>query len=651
MRLLQDMRATLVLLAVSAFLACSDGKSGGAPGADGGAGLDGGAIANPCSPADPTLATTTADALFGAATIPVFDLTLPTASWQWLKEHAQEEEYVEAEACYNGQSVGKVGMRFKGSYGSLYTCFNDAGVSSCRKIGIKLKFDEYVEKQRFFGLKRINFQGYRWDDSYLKERLSYDLFRSMGIVAPRAAWAQVRVNGEMQGLFGMVEQIDGPFTKDRFPLNGDNNLYKEAWPGSSDDEFLISRLETNKDTPNIAAFKAFSQALHAAPETAIRPTLAQYMDLGYFARYMAVDDAVANFDGVITYYTNGTLDEAGNHNFFFYEESPQRYTIIPWDLESTLSLASNYGYVPPWQKLPADCTQHFPVWGGQNQVIAPGCDRVFRGLAEDLTEYRAAARLLLDSYFTVERMNANIDTFAAFIRAAAIADPHGPGQTNFENGVGYLKQDMPRLRARLEHLLSGQDTILLALATVGVNDFEALDNYSLIAGGAQMSNGHTTASVELNLTTPISGTQSCRVIFNFGNETKSYQQWTWYKMSMATQPADFSRLTGVRLKARSNVARTLRLDIDSPNYSAANEGIQFGWELPVGPTAKTFEVRFAEAKYPSWARDPGDSLTTILQTANALMFQPLCVARDSSGQIPDGVTDNGWLDMDDIEFF
>jgi len=651
------MRSNSWLLAiVLPFLGCSSGSSPNLVDAGGDGGLDGRAdgssLATTCAVHDPTLATADATALFGAPAVPTFDLYLPAATWEWLKVHAREETYVEADACYNGKGLGKVGLRFKGSYGSLYNCFNAAGENTCRKLGMKVKFDEYVPKQRFHGLKRINFQGYRYDDSYIKERLSYDLYRAMGIVAPRAAWAKLRVNDEEQGLFGMVEQIDGPFVSDRFPGNGEKNLYKEAWPGHGDEAFLISRLETNTSKPEVSAYQSFSDALKAAPESELRTVLGKYMDLDYLAKYMAVDDAIANFDGVITYYTNGTPDVAGNHNFFIYEESPQKFTMVPWDLESTLSLASNYGNIPAWQTVPADCTQQYPVWGGQNQVIAPGCDRMFRAMAADLSAYKVAARTLLDTHFAQARMETNVATWEAFIREAAAADPHGPGKADFEKGVGYIRQELPRLRMRLEHLLSGTVSVPLTFSSTGKTDFEAMDAYGLMLGTGQMSNAHTTSSVELNTTDPLSGTQSCRMVFNFGNESGiPYQQWMSYSVPMTIIPTDTTVLTGIRLTLRSNVSRMVRLDLDSLNNPGAMKGIRRGWDLLADTVAKTIEVTFAEAKTPYWGGTVNDSLPLIQSTVSGLFFQPQCVGRDGSGQLPAGVLDNGWVDIDDVEFF
>ncbi|HEY5960628.1 MAG TPA: CotH kinase family protein, partial [Polyangiaceae bacterium] len=298
----------------------SNGGSGGIGG--GAAGAAGAPIENPCGMVDATLADADANALFGTATIPTFELTLPAEQWTALQKNARDEQFVLAQACFEGKAVGQVGLRFKGSYGSLFNCFDAAGVNTCRKLGMKLKFDYVDAGQRFFGLKRLNFQSYRWDESYMKERLSYDLYREMGIPAPRASFAKLVVNGDPQGLFGMVEEIDGRFTQDRWPDNGNGNLYKEVWPSHFEEATAKSQLKTNEDVGDVSSYATFAAELAAAPESELRTTLSHYMDLDYWARYMAVDDAIANFDGIITYYTSGAAEEAGNDNFYIYEDTP-----------------------------------------------------------------------------------------------------------------------------------------------------------------------------------------------------------------------------------------------------------------------------------------------------------------------------------------
>lgn len=643
-----------------AIFGCGDGDSpaaskpaasgvGGKAGTAGAAGQT--SVSNPCGEVDTTLADRSAAELFAFPKIPTFDFSLPPAAWEALKVNARDEQYVEAQACFEGQAIGKVGLRFKGSYGSLYNCFDANGVNTCRKLGMKVKFDKYVTDQRFYGLKRLNFQGYHYDDSYMKERLAYELYSAMGVVAPRAAWALLRVNGEAQGMFGMVEEIDGPFTRDRWPDYADGNLYKEVWPGHGDDTWIKSHLETNADAPDISAFKAFATALNAAAPEALRTTMGQYMDLGYWARYMAVDDAIANFDGITTYYTTGAADEAGNHNFFIYEDTPSHFTIVPWDLESTLSTASSFGYVPPWQTTPADCSVTYRAWETSDlRVIAPGCDRVFQALSADLTEYHAEAQKLLDGPFAEATMLAKIDQYANFIRAEAVADPHGPGATSFDKALGFLRQDIPKLRSRLEFLQTGK-TAVPAQITVGETlGFETNDDYGLTVGTMLLCNANSTTSVEINANDPISGTQSLRMLTNFGNETTAWQQWTLYRIPLA-KTTDLTTYTGARFKARSNVARPIRFDLVSPKDTLGMTGVHFGWDIALTTEVQTIEVLLSTAKPPTWGGDPGDKLTDILGAISSIDYQPQCVNRNTSGMLPDGVTDNGWVDIDDIEFF
>ena len=360
-----------------------------------------------------------------------------------------DEEYTEADACFEGRLIGTVGLRFKGSYGTLHECFNGQGEMICPRLSMKLKFDKYDEEQRFFGLKRLNFNANRYDDSRMKERLAYDLYRSMGIVAPRSAWAVVRVNGKSYGLFGMVEEIDGRFTTDRWPDFPDANVYKEAWPTDTDASFLVSALRTNEEEPDVSGFLAFSEAITSADDEDVLSTLGEFTDLDYWDRYMAVDDAVVSYDGITYFYTDGTSNH--NHNYNFYEDSPGHFTLIPWDVETTFWINPHHA-APHWTEIPEDCSIEYPYWGGY--AVAPACNRVFRAMNTDLSGWRAAARELLDGPFALDKMLENIDRHAEFIGDEARDEATPTVYGTFDSAVKDLKGTIPQLRARLEELIA-----------------------------------------------------------------------------------------------------------------------------------------------------------------------------------------------------
>ncbi|MGC4065227.1 MAG: hypothetical protein QM784_11385 [Polyangiaceae bacterium] len=203
----------------------------------------------------------------------------------------------------------------------------------------------------------------------------------------------------------------------------------------------------------------------------------------------------------------------------------------------------------------------------------------------------------------------------------------------------------------MQHLQSGEPTIPLELDPAALGDFEGLNDYSLYAGTSLLSNTNTIPGVELNTANPLAGTKSVRILFDFGNETKAWEQWMFYMMPVLPKGKDISSLTGIRFKVRSNVARDLRVDLDSPYNSKAIEGIKKGWLVPITATTSTISVLLADATVPTWATNPKDDLQKVLKTIAGVTFMPQCVGRNGAGQLPDGIKDNGWVDIDDVEFY
>lgn len=400
---------------------------------------------------DPSIASQDAGALFDYDHVPAFDIRLPKSRWDNLLANAVDEQWEQVEACFEGKRIGTIALRFKGSYGTLYGCFDESGELVCPRLSMKLKFSEYAEDLRFFGLKRLNFHANRYDDSRMKEKLAYDLYRAMGIPAPRASWAVVRVNGESLGLYGMVEELDGSFTRDRWPEHPDGNLYKHLWPTDTDRADITAALRTNEDDGDVTGFLAFSQAVEAADdESGVLDALAAFTDLDHWARYMAVDDAIASYDGVTYFYTDdGTWSH--NHNYYFYEDAPLHFTLVPWDVESTFWIDPNHA-APHWTEVPEDCSLTYPYWDGL--AVAPACDPVFGALNLDLERWRAAARQVLDGPFAEETMLRTIDSYAALIGDEARAPATPTMYTTFDGAVGEVRRSIPLLRQRLEDLIA-----------------------------------------------------------------------------------------------------------------------------------------------------------------------------------------------------
>ena len=397
--------------------------------------------------------------LFGIDHVPKFEIVVSDDQWQWLQAHAVDEEPVQAEARFDGQPAGTIGLRFKGGVGSLTNCVDKAtGKLKCPKLSFQLSFEKFDAANRFFGLKRLNLHAMVGDPTKLHERLAYDLFQQSGIKAPRSSWATVSVNGKSYGLFSMVEQVDDLFAADRWPGNGSGNLFKEVWPQADVPPADYAKaLATNKETGTPDAMAAFARDMAGAESAGLSAALAKWTDPAYMARYMAVDDAIANCDGITAMYTGdakGTTSR--NHNYFWYQE-PNRnfFWLVPWDVNLTFTGCETFAKVPRWNTVPAECQQTYSVWDSA-YVHAPGCDRVLQAVNARRADYDAAVAQLLSGPFALQTVLEKIDRWSKFIHDAVIADPTSPGEQAWLAEVETLKAAIPRLRERLKAARDGR---------------------------------------------------------------------------------------------------------------------------------------------------------------------------------------------------
>jgi hypothetical protein len=634
-----------------------------------------------CQDPNRTISNCDAEELFGAAKVSTFDLKLPGAAWEALRKNALEEKYTEAEVSFDGTPIGKVGLRFKGAYGTLVECVDTEGNLLCPKLSMKLKFHEYQSDLRFFGLTRLNLHSMYHDISHLRERVAYRLYREMDVVAPRSHWANVRVNGESLGLFSLVEQIDESFVDNRWSQSTGGNLYKEAmfsfaastiFEGHTNpdmranyettmaslhtDAYLTERLQTNEAKPDHVRFRGFTTALEGAEPEQCLSVIERYMDRQYLARYFAVDDAINNWDGVTALYSGADYSWLSAHNYYLYAE-PNRSALwlVPWDMDNALQVGSGFSTVPHWTQTPTDCSQLYPVFSGKSAVLAPGCIPFFRALAGDLASYRDAIRRLLDGPFDEAHVLGLIDDDAALIEPAVSADPFGPSFAAWKTAVARLKRDVPTLRQRLERFASAMTVSPLTFSAVRKTDFEAIDELEVLFGPTLMTNPNSIGQQSLNAEAPLAGSRDLKIAFEYHNELKAWDQWMYFSVPLREGSVDTRPLTGVRFRVRADRQRILRLELESPAQTRTDLGIRNGWDVAAGPTARVVEVTFSSAAVPSWAlqrgTDPEDSLDAILSSVTGFAFHPYCLGRNGTGFLPGTTADAGWVQIDDVELF
>src|SRR5262249_28758019 len=93
-----------------------------------------------------------------------------------------------------------------------------------QRPSLTLNFDKFGPGQRFHGLQKIHLNNSVQDPSYLSEALAPELFMDLGVPAPRAGHAFVRINGRDVGLYVLVEGWNKQFIRRHFP-SAKGNLY------------------------------------------------------------------------------------------------------------------------------------------------------------------------------------------------------------------------------------------------------------------------------------------------------------------------------------------------------------------------------------------------------------------------------------------
>lgn len=670
------------------LLACGDAAELRLP-------VEPGAPELPAAPGEPGLP---GQSLFLPRQVLDVHLSMDPAVFQELEEHGDREEYVPAAARLERSGRGavelaRVGVRHKGAY-SLHHCWDEfGGVRSreleCAKLSLKLKFDAYDGQSRFDGLKRLNLHASSGDASKLHELIAYQAFRESGVDAPRALPARVRVNGQLLGLFIAVEEVDGRYTAAHYPGAGNGNLYKEVWPNAAaEDAAFRLALETNEDAGDVSGMRAFAEAVSNAAPEAFDAALAPFVEVEPLLRYIAVDRALRNWDGIMAFYSR-----LSPHNFFWYQDDGplRRFHLIPWDLDNTFWPFDPYMDPQQWVTAPPipdinaeplDCEPR-PIWeaSGPEYVTPPRCDRLLDGLAErHWPRLVELGRELEEGPLSPARLTSLADEWASLLEPLVAEDPTlDPAE--FQRGVLEFRQVAAQLAPGLEALLS-EGLIEEAVAQEPVEplpeqiDAPTLDEGLLISSPTNFEFAATPASAApfgvftygdplatreavWSTDAPISGNADLLFSFTFSRGPGSFDEWVG--VGIGSPETDVSGYSRVVAWLSADQPRRVRVRLLSPAYDELFGGVlaEFGEDFDVGPEPRAVVVGFEDVYYPSWAKEgwapgqgfPGtdeEARQRVLQRFGGLAFGPAATL-DASGELS-AATESGHLRVDNIYF-
>jgi spore coat protein H len=306
------------------------------------------------------------------------------------------------DVAFANAAFTNVGARFKG---------NGTFVASQRsyKRPFKIDLNKQVKSQRLAGRATLNFHNLAADNSYLSDALAYEFFREAGVPASRTAFARLRLTVEgrfadrLLGLYVLVENPDADWAREQFGVGGvalfkpvTYDLFKDlgdnwqAYEGPYDPK---TKTDAKQQRRLIDLAKLFTGANDA--ELAAR--VGEFIDLDEFARFLACEVILSNYDGILS---NG-------QNFLLYlDPRTDRFGFIPWDLDHCWGEFGLVGTVEQREQASV-----WRPWVGDNRFL----ERMLAA-APVRERYRRELERLLTSAFLPDRLSRRMDELAAGIR-------------------------------------------------------------------------------------------------------------------------------------------------------------------------------------------------------------------------------------------
>jgi len=348
-------------------------------------------------------------------------------------------DYVEGAFRFDDELQDPVGIRLKGTL--------KAGMGQKEdKYSFKVNFDLF-EAPHFHELDSVHLLNDKPDPSHMREILASRMYRAMGIPAARSTSVTLKVGGQDQGVYTLVQEIDKRFLKVWFGTESgadDGNLYKCVAPGCSlvyrgdkKEHYIIKSceepngcgfvLKTNEDDPSLNDYSdliAFLDLVNNTPDDAFAEAIEAVFDVDLYLRYLAVAVVISDYEGYL-----GRLDSF----FLYHRPDNDKWVLLPWDLNKT------YGS--------SDCKTSEEHTGGP--LFPPWCGESERPLGKRILavsawrdQYEDYVRELLDGYFTEEIQAGWIQEIDLLIRDLVAADPIPLFPfDDYDDSVGYDGSD------------------------------------------------------------------------------------------------------------------------------------------------------------------------------------------------------------------
>jgi spore coat protein H len=247
-------------------------------------------------------------------------------------------EYVPAMVRANGRTYTNVGVHLK-------------GVATFRPVddqpSLTLNFSKFERDQRFHGLRKIHLNNGKEDPTFLCEAISADVFAQSGVPTPRVTFARTRLNGRNLGPYVVIEGFTAEFLS-RYFKDTRGNLYDSGF--RRDINYPLERL-SGKRPDNWADLKELVAAAETPDLDERWQKLSRCLDTNSFARYLAMQVLISNWDGYALYKNNYRI---------YHDPGTDLLYFMPHGMDQTFSRPTAPLMPPRWDGMLARAFMEIP---------------------------------------------------------------------------------------------------------------------------------------------------------------------------------------------------------------------------------------------------------------------------------------------------
>lgn len=358
------------------------------------------------------------DSIFNMQYIHSLHITFPYPAFYDSLIHTNTTDlYLNVSIDFNGEIYNNVGIKVKGN-----SSFNNPS----QKKSFKLDFNEFISGQDIHGLKKLNFNNSFKDPSFMREKLVNDFLIEHQIPAPRTTYCNVYMNGQLWGLYTILEEVDDEFCDHWFGSN-DGNLFKGdphgdlRWKGSATQALYETEyeLKNNSTANNWSDLIGLIDVINNTASSNLQSALDARLNTATFVKQWAVWNMFSSLDSYM----------GSGHNYYIYHDTiTDKFQWISWDNNETFGSFKN--------GLTTTQLMNMDMYYISTPASRPLCNNMLNNPSYKSLYNSAYCELKQD--FTHAYFDSKIDSIKNVIQSSVYADPKKFYSNNsFDSSIQY----------------------------------------------------------------------------------------------------------------------------------------------------------------------------------------------------------------------